>query len=118
MRKMLLMIMIIAASMMTITLPAHAAKSVTIENIIWTLDDNGTMTVSGEGQMSQYPYYTLCDEFNLSQVKKLVIEDGITNIPKEMFALNNASLESVEIPESVISIGYAAFCGCENLTSI
>ena len=46
----------------------------TEDNLIWTLDAEGTMTVSGKGEMTDSP---ACSNSN---IKKVVIEDGITSI--------------------------------------
>ena len=50
-------------------------------------------------------------------VKKVVIEDGVTSIGESAF--NNCySLTSITIPDSVTSIENYAFANCSNLTSI
>ena len=48
---------------------------------------------------------------------KIVLEEGITNIPKGLFDGNNYITE-VKIPNSVTSIGDNAFYNCFSLTSI
>ena len=50
------------------------------------------------------------------KVKKVVIEDGVTNIGINAFSYT--ALTSVTIPNSVTSIGDYAFGGCSDLTSI
>ena len=52
-----------------------------------------------------------------SEIKKVVIEDGVTNIGKYAF-YECTNLTSVEIPNSVTSIKVAAFAYCASLTSI
>ena len=51
------------------------------------------------------------------QIKKVVIENGVTNIGNWSF-YGCTGLTSITIPNSVTSIGYAAFWGCSALTSV
>ena len=52
-----------------------------------------------------------------SNVKKVVIEDGVTSIGESAF-FYCSSLTSITIPDSVTSIGDYAFFNCSSLTSI
>ena len=55
--------------------------------------------------------------YNNSDVKKIVIEDGVTSIGN--FAFHScSSLPSITIPDSVTSIGNFAFESCNSLSSI
>ena len=87
-------------------------------NLTWKLDADGTLTISGTGTMKDYDNgdnpSPVC---NNSNVKKVVIEDGVTNIGNWAFS-ECSSLTSITIPESVTSIGTDAFAGCYDLTSI
>ena len=50
-------------------------------NVKWTLDSDGTLTISGTGNMADYPKYSEVPWINYrSDVKKLIIEDGVTSI--------------------------------------
>lgn len=50
-------------------------------NVKWTLDSDGTLTISGTGNMADYPQYSKVPWINYrSDVKKLIIEDGVTSI--------------------------------------
>ncbi len=51
-----------------------------------------------------------------NSVKEIEFEEGITEIPY-FFCYYATNLERVVIPDSVISIGYKAFEGCEKLSS-
>ncbi len=88
------------------------------ENLIWTLDSAGTLTISGQGAMknwyyaSDVPWRSYQD--NISKVK---IENGVTNIGEYAF-YNCKSLTSITIPDSVTIIGNKAFCNCSSLASI
>ena len=112
-------------------------------NVTWTLDEEGTLTVSGTGAMANYsgtpdhysPWYD-----SRSEIKQIVIANGVTSIGDNAFMLcdnlvsveipnsitnikkyaffNCSRLESVDIPDSVTSIGRYAFDGCRSLTSV
>ncbi len=86
-------------------------------NLTWILDDEGTLTISGNGAMENWyegetPWYSY-----ISKIKKIIIKDGVTNIGNYAF-YKLTKLTSVSIPESVTSIGYESFYRCENLSSV
>ena len=88
------------------------------DNLTWTLDADGTLNISGTGAMKDYDYYdNPSPVYNNSNVKKVVIEDGVTSIGNAAFR-NCSSLTSITIPNSVTSIGNDAFYVCSGLTSI
>ena len=76
------------------------------ENITWELDNEGTLTISGSGDM-KFDFGVSSFSLNVN-VKKAVISDGITRIGENAFA-HCTSLESVTFPDSVASIGDRAF---------
>lgn len=77
------------------------------ENVTWTLDENGVLTISGTGEMENFgnggsaPW----DELSVLQVN---IEDGITVIGSDAFA-GCSNLQKVSIPNSVQQINFRAF---------
>ena len=89
------------------------------DNLTWTLDADGKLTISGTRAMKDYS----SSEGNQSpvrknsNVKKVVIEDGVTSIGSYAFASCN-NLTSITISDSVTSIGNRAFVSCTSLTSI
>ena len=88
------------------------------DNLTWTLDADGTLTISGAGAMKDYDYNNNQSPVYMnSSVKKVVIEDGVTSIGNWAF-YKCTSLTTITIPDSVTSIGEAAFRGCSSLTSI
>ena len=88
------------------------------DNLTWTLDADGTLTISGTGAMKDYDYNNNpSPAYNNSNVKKVVIEDGVTSIGYYAFS-DCSSLTSITIPDSVTSIGAMAFYSCSSLTSI
>ncbi len=83
----------------------------------WILD-NGVLTISGSGDMSDYS--TSNDPGWYSDrlsVKSIVIEDGITSIGKMAF-YNCTNLTDIRIADSVSALGEAAFYGCSSLENI
>ena len=86
------------------------------ENINYTLNNKGTLTVSGTGAM--YDYYFDDSPFrDNSDIIKVIIEDGVTSIGYSAFS-SCTTLRTVIIPDSVTSIGYGAFENCTALKSI
>ena len=88
---------------------AWAASSGTCGvNVTWRLSDDGTLTVSGTGKMEGYTW-------SRSEVKRVVINDGITEIGDSAFA-GYLWLQSVSFPDSITKIGDWAFSNCQALT--
>ena len=88
------------------------------DNLTWKLYEDGTLNISGTGAMKDYnDDDNPSPAYKNSNVKKIVIEDGVTSIGESAFE-NCSSLTSVIIPDSVISIGTSAFHSCNRLTSI
>ncbi len=105
----------------------------------WNLTKAGTLTVSGKGAM---PDFNSAAEQpwsgNSSQIRKVVIEDGVTSVGSGAFwncgvisveisnsvtnigssAFYGSQIISVTIPSSVKSIGDSAFRECRNLSSV
>jgi len=87
------------------------------DNLTWTLDKNGTLTINGKGPMvnSQTPWRK--NEEIMLKIKNIVIENGVTTIGSSAFA-DCEALTSITIPDSVTYIGEDAFSFCYALTSI
>ena len=86
-------------------------------NVTWALDGEGTLTISGTGEMDDYsldgaPWYSRGDS-----VSRVIIEGGVTSIGDDAFFACR-SLKSVSIPNSVTSIGGGAFYNCSSLTNV
>ncbi len=97
------------------------------ENLTWELTSDGTLTISGTGDMDDYGGFwndddtytdiaTPWEDYN-SAIKSIVVENGVTSIGQEAFHYLTR-LTSVELPNSVTYIGGNAFWGCSSLTSI
>ena len=88
------------------------------ENVIYSLDTStGVLTISGTGAMTNYYDENDSPFYNNSNVKSVIIENGVTSIGVGAFT-RCRSLTSVTIPDSVRNIGSSAFYGCTSLTSV
>ena len=85
------------------------------DKLTWTLTSNGTLTISGEGEMKDYADGEWEDR--KSEIKKIVIESGVTEIGCSAFT-DCTSLTDVVIPDSVTCIDNSAFLRCTNLSEI
>lgn len=95
---------------------ASAATSGTCgENVTWTLDDNGTLTISGSGPMTNLDYST--NDWKDEDVKSIVVKSGVTTIGDYAF-YNCYKATSVSLPNGITYIGERAFWNCSDLTSI
>jgi len=107
--------------------------------LTWNLTKAGTLTISGKGDM---PDFGSIEEQpwsdNGSQIRKVVIEEGVTSIGSCAFwkcgvlgvkiassvttignsAFRDSSIISVTIPSSVKTINDSAFRECQNLSSV
>ena len=107
--------------------------------LTWNLTKAGTLTISGSGAMPDYysaeeqPWYD-----NSSQIRTVIIENGVTNIgacafwksgvlgveiPSSVTMIGNSafresSIISVTIPSGVKTIGDSAFRECADLSSV
>ena len=93
----------------TVSTEDEAATSGTCgENLTWTLDDAGTLTISGTGEMTDWsegdaPWYK-----NRTKITTVVIGSGVTSVGSYAF-YGCTNLTDVTIPEGVESIGQNAF---------
>ena len=97
------------------------AKSGTYgENITWTFDDStGTLTFSGSGDMADTPAgeFTPWEKNFRTEVKHIIINDGITNIGMNAFYTIEKAVD-IHIPQSVTVIKDGALKGCESIEEL
>ncbi len=85
-------------------------------NVIWSLDDEGTLTISGTGDMNDY-FVNTAPWYNYRyDIKRIIITDGISSIGEWAFSACEA--ESVTIPASVKTIGDSGFCACTKIENV
>lgn len=109
------------------------------ENVNWALYDDGTLVISGTGEMftgyGNAPWYE-----QRELIKSVVIENGVTTIGNSAFidcvnatnfeiapsvtyvassAFSNCTaLETIVIPDSVTEMSIRVFAGCTNLKNV
>ncbi|MBQ2835693.1 MAG: leucine-rich repeat protein [Clostridia bacterium] len=87
-------------------------------SVIATLSEDGTLTISGIGEMEDYyssgwvPW-----KYINEKIKSVIIEEGVTSIGGWTFSSCN-NMTNITIPDSVIKIGEGAFSWCSSLTNI
>ena len=113
-------------------------------NLTWTFDNNGTLTISGSGQMInctvtdgvisqpwldyQKSIKTVVFEGEITSIgdyafnscenlTQITIPNGVTYLGEYSFA-SCLSLESIEVPDGVKKIQTHAFFNCRNLVSV
>ena len=80
--------------------------------VTWALDDAGTLTISGSGEMTSSPWLEYAE-----QIQSAVIKDGVTSIALCAFD-GCENLASVSIPDSITAIHGGAFRGCFALITV
>lgn len=121
--KILIFALTLCAALTINTAAADTVKSGTCgENLTWTLDTDGVLTISGSGIMENYVYDELggssapwysCRE----NIESVVIKNGVKTIGNYAF-LDCKKLDDISIPSSVVSIGEYAFWDCTGLGSV
>ena len=87
-------------------------------NAKWSLDEQGTLTISGKGKIADYGWGVPAPwTGHRNTIKKIVIASGITAVGEGSFSGCNA-LTVITLPNSVTSIDNGAFSGCSSLSSI
>ena len=95
------------------------------DNLTWTLDDEGTLNISGEGDMVPYSQTNRAGQIvttapwgqAYASIRKIIISDKVTGIGNYAFA-GCINLMSIDIPSSVVRIGEGTFTRCGSLTDI
>lgn len=114
----ILSIAVLLGMVPVMSLTAFSATTTgTTGDCTWSFDDtNGTLTVSGNGDMADYtngsqPWYAYKDS-----IKTVIVEKGVTAVSEYAF-YQFPELVTVKIAGSVTSIGQNAFAMCESLTT-
>lgn len=117
------------------------------DNVRWNyVESTHTLTISGTGEMMNFGPWDDVDPTSFTttpwdnfkeDIQNLVVQSGVTTVDGFMncknltsvtlsntvvnikpFAFWNCAFSSINIPNSVKSIGFGSFYGCNNLTSI
>ncbi len=86
------------------------------EHLTWTLTEDGTLTISGTGAMTDYEYDGI-RPWSVETVRTIVVGDGITTIGNYAFK-NCTGLTAVDLPSTLTRIGHSAFETCTGLAAI
>ena len=128
----ILLYLCLALSVFTVVPFAASAAEVTEESVgatsgatcdcTWSLNDDGVLTISGNGATENYSIKSSNGTYITvalwgTNIKAVVIEDGVTSIGNNAFC-GCKNLTSVTIGNSVTSIGDGAFYNCIGLTSV
>ncbi len=75
------------------------------DNLRWEYDGAGTLTITGSGEMGEFPQFMKSFFEDITTVN---LPEGLTSIRDEAF-FGMTALSEIDIPESVTSIGSCAF---------
>ncbi|EFL44796.1 hypothetical protein HMPREF9296_0567 [Prevotella disiens FB035-09AN] len=93
------------------------------ENLKWSFTDDGTLTISGKGEMqhaegnSVYAWGGENPQVKRNDIKKVVVQEGVTSLA-EYICWDFANLQEVTLPKSLTKLGKQCFKLCTALKSI
>ena len=88
------------------------------ENLTWSLDEDGVLTISGAGDMADYTDSAPTPwDARKSAITAVVIESGVTSIGNYAF-YRCGNLVELTLPEGLQSIGDNSFHSCGLLASV
>ena len=86
-------------------------------NLTWTLTSDGTLTISGTGDMADFTSGSQPWEEHLTAIRTAVVQEGVTSVG-DNFLTSCTGLTSVDLPAGLTSVGDYFLRGCTGLTSI
>ena len=120
MKKKLLSILLVLSLMLALVPAAFAAEPAASgtcgSGVAWALDNDGTLTITGSGQIRDYSK-TAPAPWKGTAVKELVIGEGVTAIGAYAFA-DCTEITSVQLPSTLTTLGEWCFAGCISLISV
>ena len=90
------------------------------ENLTWTLDDHGLLSISGSGEMDNYTMegyeYIVAPPWASyrHQIKSVLIKEGVTSVGDYAFR-DYTQLTSISMPDGLIRVGKFAFYGSQHI---
>ena len=107
------MILILTALTAVLLYSAAAAESGFWGDLIWNVDEDGLLTVTGEGDMYSAPYLSYSEDWEKDgeirdRIKRAVIAHGVTSISANPFRFCY-NLTEVTISDTVTSIARNTF---------
>lgn len=98
---------------------ATTKYSGTWRTLSWKLDSDGLLTISGSGEMEDFPWDVSTSAWRnyKNEITRAVIGYGVTSLGNYAF-YDCENLTSVTIPSSVTRINDDVFRDCENLTGV
>ena len=94
--------------MMVFTLLCFTTVSASADGISWSVDAEGTLTISGSGAMEDYTSASAVP-WASEDIYAVVVEEGVTHVGS--YAFGGLFLDNVLLPETLESIGDNAFYG-------
>lgn len=110
------------------------------DNLMYKLNSDGVLTISGQGEMADWFTNTVPwkDYKNSGEITRVIIHEGVTSvstkafvscesleyafIPSSMKDIDGftacSSLKSIDLPEGLETIGIQAFCDCDSLKTV
>ena len=88
------------------------------DNLTWTLYEDGLLSITGTGAMTDYSYISGSRPWDAykDKVTLLSLKDGITHVGNFAFYGYSGFTGDLTIPDSVTSIGGYAFQNCKGFT--
>ena len=115
MRKHRLILIVLGIALLVLPLAAQADvvnSGSCGENITWTLDSEGLLTISGSGDMANYTYSSKSPWDSVKgSIKEVVINEGVTSIGSYAFYFCGTQLQKITLPSTVKAIGSNAIIG-------
>ena len=108
-------------------IPVEKAENTCGKDLTWTLEEDGTLRISGTGRMDNYAeirkelgkdgkiQYGSSAPWSDSVFSRVVIEEGVVYIGS--YAFTGCTMTEVSLPATVTAIGQGAFEHCEKLTT-
>ena len=85
--------------------------------LTWSLDENGTLTVTGTGEMWDYYNKEAPWVEQRDQIRKVVLEPGVTSVSRSAF-WGCPNLTEIVLPEGLTYLGQFCFRECPGLVTV